>query len=38
MVNGFLGLALLSKSEKEKAALILDKIQQVNANRLLARN
>jgi GH15 family glucan-1,4-alpha-glucosidase len=31
MVNGFLGLALLSKSEKEKAALILDKIQQANA-------
>ncbi len=31
MVNGFLGLALLSKSEREKATTILNKIQEANA-------
>lgn len=31
MVNGFLGLALLSKSETKKAATILNKIQDANA-------
>jgi hypothetical protein len=32
MVNGFLGLALLTKSENEKANLILNKIQEANSN------
>ena len=31
MVNGFLGLALLSKSETKKATTILNKIQGANA-------
>lgn len=31
MVNGFFGLALLSKFEKQKAAVILEKINQANA-------
>ncbi len=31
MVNGFVGLALLTKSEKEKANLILNKIQEANS-------
>lgn len=31
MVNGFLGLALLSKSETKKATTILNKIQEANA-------
>ncbi len=31
MVNGFLGMALLSKSETEKATTILNKIQEANA-------
>ena len=31
MVNGFLGLALISKSEREKATIILNKIQEANA-------
>jgi len=31
MVNGFFGLALLSKAEKKKAAVILEKINEANA-------
>lgn len=31
MVNGFFGLALLAKKEKEKATIILDKINNANA-------
>ena len=31
MVNGFFGLALLAKNEKEKATVVLDKINQANA-------
>jgi hypothetical protein len=31
MVNGFFGLALLSKFEKQKATVILEKINQANA-------
>jgi hypothetical protein len=33
VVNGFFGLALLSKFEKEKAAVILGKINEVNAKK-----
>jgi GH15 family glucan-1,4-alpha-glucosidase len=33
MVNGFFGLALLSKLEKEKAGVLLEKINQANAKK-----
>jgi hypothetical protein len=36
MVNGFFGLALLSKDEPEKATLILEKINKANAKKRYA--